>query len=210
MYDLIGLLLIAIFAPIIIINGKKHYNVGVDKSLKVLTYILLGFELFRFFYTAQFYNRAYLPADKVTFTFLTFSVVVALFATFNKSKFGEVCKTLLVFTALAPTIIALFYPHVYTNDLDTYAVTKALYFAENGILITMAVLLIKDEISKVNKNSLLYSLGFTFVYIFANIMRNIYWFPNMQINLIWYLCMGFIVLSVCLSFIVYFLIKKNE
>lgn len=150
------------------------------------------------------------PADKVTFTFLTFSVVVALFATFNKSKFGEVCKTLLVFTALAPTIIALFYPHVYTNDLDTYAVTKALYFAENGILITMAVLLIKDEISKVNKNSLLYSLGFTFVYIFANIMRNIYWIPNMQINLIWYLCMGFIVLSVCLSFIVYFLIKKNK
>lgn len=210
MFDLLGLFLIVIFSPIIIINGMKHYKISINKTLQVLVYILLGFELFRFFYTAQFYDKAYMPADKVTFTFVTFSVVVALFAVFNKSKIGEISKTILVFTSFAPIIMALFYPHVFTNELDTYAVTKALYFAESGIIITMALLLVKEEVEKCNINSLLFSLGFVAIYIFANVMRNIFWIPNMEFDLTWFLCMGSIILSVIVFYLGNFMFSIKE
>lgn len=201
MFDVIGLFLIVIFAPIIIINGMKYYKIRIDKSAKVLAYILLGCELFRFFYTAQFYERAYMPADKVTFTFITFSVVIVLFAALNKSCFGKICKTLVVYTSLIPIIMALIYPHIYINEYDTYAVCKALYFAETGIIISVAILFMKDEIKKINIKSLLFSLAFVFIYIFANAMRNIFWIPNMQFNWLWFLCMGINLMSVVLIYL---------
>ncbi len=210
MFDILGLLLIVIFAPIIIINGMKYYKNGLAKSLSILSYILLGLELFRFFYTAQFYERAYMPSDKVTFTFVSFSVVLALFAAFNKSKIGEICRSILPLTSLAPIIIALFYPHVYTNELDTYAVSKAMYFAEAGIVLTIGILLAEEKLEKNTLFSLLESLAFVLVYILSNITRNVFWIPNMEFNLTWFLCMGAIILSVVLTYIVLLLARKKK
>ena len=207
MFDLIGLFIIVIFAPIIIINGMKHYKIGLDKSLKVLAYILLGFELFRFFYTAQFYDRAYMPADKVTFTFITFVVVISLFACFSKSKLNEICKKILAFTMLGSIIIAICYPQVYTNELDTLAIAKALYFAECGISVTMAIILFKEV--SLDVKSLLFSLCFVAIYIFANVMRNTFWIPNMSFDLRWFLCMGSIIISVVAVYLFNLLIRKK-
>lgn len=209
MFDLIALFLILIFAPIIIFNGKKYYKISTEKSVRVLTYIFLGLELFRFFYTARFYPRAYMPSDKVTFTFITFSLLVCLFAVFNKNKFGSICKTMLTFTALAPVVLAICYPHVYTNELDQYAVVKALYFAETGINLTIALLFLKEEVAKLNIKSLLFTLAFLAVYIFANVMRNIYWIANMSFDLKWYLCMGIIVILSIAIYLVGLLLKRK-
>ena len=208
MFDVSGLLLTVVFAPIIIINEMKHYNNSSTKSLRILAYILLGFELFRFFYTAQLYERAYMPSDKVTFTFLSFAVVLALFAVFNKSKIGQICKLILPLCALAPVIIALFYPHVYTNELDIYAVAKAMYFAEAGIVLTVGILLTRDNLGKFTHRSLLFGFAFVLIYIFANVMRNVYWTPNMQFNLTWFLCMGAVTLSVALTYTLLLLVKR--
>ena len=210
MFDLIGLFAVITFTPIIIINGMKHYKISVDKSIKILIYILLGFELFRFFYTAQFYERAYMPADKVTFTFITFSVILALFAGFNKGRFGQVCKSILVFTALCPIIVALVYPHVYINELDTFALCKALYFAQTGLVISIAILLLKEEISKISVKALIFSLCFVLVYVFANAMRNIFWVSNVKFDLYWFICMGAIILSVIVVYFVCVLIAKRR
>ena len=211
MFDILGLLLVVIFAPIIIINGMNYYKNSTAKSLAILSYVLLGVELFRFFYTAKFYERAYMPSDKVTFTFVTFSVVISLFASFNKSRLGKICKSVLALTALAPVIIALFYPHVYTNELDTYAVVKALYFLESGIVLTEGILLVKAEMREINRTSLLWSLAVTLVYIFSNVMRNVFWIPNMAFDLTWFLCMGAVILSVVLTYAVtVFLLRKKS
>lgn len=211
MFDILGLFLILIFAPIIILNGKKYYKISTEKSVRVLTYIFLGLELFRFFYTAQFYPRAYMPSNKVTFTFITFSLLVCLFAAFNKNKLGSICKTMLTFTAIAPIILAICYPSVYTNELDTYAVVKALYFVEVGINLTIALLFLKNEIKSLNIKSLLFSLSFVAIYIFANVMRNIYWIPTMEFNFKWFLCMGLIIVSVVLIYLSsLFLLKKEN
>lgn len=210
MFDIIGFLLIVIFTPIITVQGMKYYKVSLNKTIIVLTYLFLGLELFRFFYTAQFYQRAYMPADKVTFTFLTFSLLACLFATFNKNKLGCLSKTIFTFTALAPIIIALLYPHVYTNELDEYAVVKALYFVESGITLTIALMFLKEEISKVSMKSIIFSISFVAIYIFANVMRNIYWIPSMSFDLKWFLCMGLIILSTGLVYgITFFLAKKD-
>lgn len=210
MFDLIGLFAVIIFTPIIIINGMKHYQISVAKSIRILAYILLGFELFRFFYTAQFYERAYMPADKVTFTFVTFSVIVALFASFNKGGFGQICKSILVFTALGPIIVALVYPHVYINELDTHSLCKALYFAEAGLVISIAILLLKEEINNISIKSLIFSLCFVLIYVFANAMRNIFWVSNVEFDLYWFICMGVIILSIIVVYFVCVLIAKRR
>lgn len=210
MFDIIGLFLILIFTPLITINGMKYYKISTNKTVNVLTYIFLGLELLRFFYTAQFYPRAYMPAEKVTFTFVTFSLIACLFAAFNKNKLGNISKTVFTFTALIPVLLALVYPSIYINELDQYSVVKALYFVECGIVITIALFFLKEEIKKCDIKSLIFSLIFTSIYIFANAMRNIFWISNIALDLKWYLCMGALIISVCVLFgISLFLLKKE-
>jgi hypothetical protein len=116
---------------------------------------------------------------------------------------------MLTFTALAPIVLAICYPHVYTNELDQYAVVKALYFAEAGINLTIALFFLKEEVAKLNIKSLLFTLAFLAVYIFANVMRNIYWVANMSFDLKWYLCMGIIVILSIAIYLVVLLLKRK-
>ena len=210
MYNIIALILTTIFVPLISLLTIKYY--GAPNSKKVLTIFtltLLGCELLRFFYNASLYEKAVTPANALTFSFITMFCIVSLFATFVRGGiFSNLTKTICVFTCLMPLVVALFNSKFYTNSLDTYAVTKALYFIESGLAVTMALLYIKFENVKLSALNMLWSILFVGAYVLIDLLIITIWETGNQINLMWglsYICSA---VTVALIYLANFVVTK--
>lgn len=146
MLDILSLILISIFFPVIVLVGRKLFNrENLTRKLVVgLTILFLAMELLRFFVVASYYGGAIIPSQDVPYSFITLSCIICLFAVFNKNKVGNIFKGAFCLTSLIPIIWALFDNSVYTNALDTNAVAKALYFLECETVLSIAILIMFD------------------------------------------------------------------
>ena len=210
MYNIIALILTTLFIPLISLLGIKYFNIQNHKKTFVFfTLCLLGCELVRFFYNASLYEKAVTPASELTFSFITVTCIVSLFATFLKDgKFADLTKTICVFTCLIPLVFALFSENVYTNELDTFAVTKALYFIECGLSVTLAIVYAKYANIKLSALNMLWSVIFGIAYALIDLFINFIWETNVQINLMWGLTMICSVITVVVIYLVDLIILK--
>ena len=147
--DILFLVLIAVFVPIIVFVGMKIYDYkNIRKVVIALTFVFLALELLRFFCNARFYDNATTPKGDVKFGIVTVLCIFSLFATFNNNKYlGNLMRNVFILTALAPIITAIFYPITYINALDVNGVCKAFYMLECGFTLTLALLYVKTLFS---------------------------------------------------------------
>lgn len=178
MIDIAVLILTCSFVPFIVLFGIKIYSyTNYSKVFKGLTLTLLGLELLRFFYTASLYEKAVMPANDVSFSFISVLCMIALFAAFNSGKTGKTCGKILIVLSLVPIVFSLFNAEIYNNTEDIYAVTKALYFVEAGLIIALALIKCRTE-SKFSIRDLLFPGCTLAAAILINIITNLSWKTN--------------------------------
>ena len=210
MFDILALVLITIFVPLIVLVGVKLYNYkNLDKLIKVFAILLFAFDLFRFFYNARFFGSAKTPAAELKFSYLSVYSIAMLFAAYNKGKFGDFIRKAVMFTCLMPMIIGLFNSNVYTSSFDSYAVLKAVYFVESGLSVLLAILICKNNQAKIGALNILYCSLFAMGYAFINFLSIKFWATNYSINLMWFVQMLVCVASVAVVYLVYFLCNKK-
>lgn len=189
MFDIISLIIISIFVPVVVFTGIKIYETkSLNKLIKALTIVLLGLELVRFFYNASLYPNGVTPSNSLTFSNITLLCICSLFATFNKEKIGEISKSIFCLTIFIPIILALFDNNVFSFTYDTYAVIKALYFLECGFALTLAILYVKEN-HLVFKKEILYAICYFVIYVVINVLCNEYWNIGTEYNSNYYLKM---------------------
>ena len=188
MLDILFLVLIAVFVPIIVFVGMKIYDYkNIRKVVIALTFVFLALELLRFFCNARFYDNATTPKGDVKFVIVTVLCIFSLFATFNNNKYlGNLMRNVFILTALAPIITAIFYPITYINALDVNGVCKAFYMLECGFTLTLALLYVKERDIKVHPWYLLWSSLFVVLYAGVNALTIYYWTIDIALNWLWY------------------------
>lgn len=185
MFDILSLILISIFFPLIVLVGKMLYkkeNLS-RKLILGLTITFLAMELLRFFVVASYYEGAVIPSKEVPYSFITLSCIVCLFAVFNKGKLGKIFQGAFCLTSLVPIIWALFDSAVYTNAYDTHAVAKALYFLECGIVLAIAFLLVSEQ--KITAWSNLWAGILLAIFAVLDCLVITFWETKEAITLMW-------------------------
>lgn len=185
MFDILSLILISIFFPVIVLVGKMLYKKeNINRKLIVgLTITFLAMELLRFFVVASYYDGAIIPSEEVPYSFITLSCIVCLFAVFNKGKLGKIFQGAFCLTSLVPIIWALFDSAVYTNAYDTHAVAKALYFLECGIILTISILIMSEQ--KITAWSNLWAAVLLIVFAALDCLVITFWGTRDAITLMW-------------------------
>lgn len=208
---LLTLLLIvsAFIIPTMIYLALKTYEAE-DRFRKTTVGIaiaLLLVGILRFFYTASLYQNGFLPAKELPFSYLSILIIVALIATFNKTKLGELFKRVLVLSFLIPVVFPLFADRIYLNPDDQHFVTTALYFIEVGFITTLAMLFILEKNKRLKiKDALISALSFI-VYMGIAIGLNFGWKLEIPFDLYFYLSYGLSLLSIFIIYGVYVLIN---
>ncbi len=182
------------------------------KVNKIIIIVTLCLELLRFFYNASFYDKAKTPSGELTFSFISFFIVFALFASFNKGKLGEFFSRVTSLTFLIPMFFAIFAPRVYLalakdeagNSLDIYQIENALYFVESGLVTTFGLIslyLYKDKNIKFHMFSLLFSIGIYTLYTLISIGTKYLWEINYDYDLSFYLSIFISLASIFIPFV---------
>ena len=210
MFDILALVLITIFVPLIVLVGVKLYKYeNTEKLIKVFAILLFAFDLFRFFYNARFFPSAKTPAPELKFSYLTIYSIVMLFAAYNKGKFGDFMRKAAMFTCLMPMVLGIFNPEIYTSSFDTYAVLKAVYYIESGLGVLLAILIGRNSKTKIEAINILYCALFACGYALINFLSIKLWVTNYQINPMWYVQMIVCVASVAVVYLAYFVCNKK-
>lgn len=198
MLNIALLLLSAVLIPIIILMGIKTCKPQGDglKLLKGLVLALFGTDLLRFFYSASLYDKGFLPAKELPFSYLSLLIIFALFAIYNRGKHGIIFKKFFVLSSLIPVIFPLFAPRIYLNTDDTYFVTTALYFIEVGLITSLATLFVLRDDHNIKPLDLLLSAGVFLVYIGIAIGLNFGWQLEIPFDLNFFLGYGLALLSI--------------
>ncbi|MGN1201239.1 MAG: hypothetical protein ACI4R8_03165 [Candidatus Caccovivens sp.] len=214
MFDKLFLVLISVFVPIIIFAGCKVYNCkSYKKLLTILTLVLLGGELIRFFCNATLYTKAVTPSEDIKFHFITILCIISLFATFNKGKLGNFFKNVFCLTALAPIIYGLFNSQIFINALDSNAVCKVLYMIECGLVLAIALFYTLEFGLKINAWHILWSALVILAFAGIDALTIYYWEIAISFDLIWYLAHAIAVVAVPICFALnrlYFYIKAKK
>lgn len=214
MLNIIMLVVTTIFIPVFVFVSLALYpNLNKRKMTVGLAIAMLSLELLRFFYNASLYgdNKAITPAKNVMFSFITFFTVFALFAVFNKGKFGKFMSKAVVMTALVPMVYAIFSTRVYINEIDKFFVIPACYYAESGIAVTLALLLLRENGEQNIKKVLLSTLYAVLIwgcYIGIKIGTNAFWKLEIPYDLNFYLGAFIPLAAIALSSAGYFLYSK--
>lgn len=217
MFDVLFIILITILTPIIVIAGIKLYKPKTNRKVLIgITLALLALEIARFFANASLYENAATPSSDLKFGYITVLCIVAMFATFNNSKFSNsVLKPVFALTALVPFVYALFYPVCYINPIDVTAgaVCKAFYMVECGLCLTLAILYFTNAEQKFSPLNILWSALTVLVYAGIDAFIIWYWKVPITINYLWFVayaaCLATIALTY-LAFYVYNLIKSKQ
>ena len=207
--DIAVLILIAVFVPVITMLGYKMYKTKSVKTLLIiLVLIFLGLELVRFFYNATLYVEAKVPSSNLTFSFISFGVVVSLFAVFANNKVGRFFQRMNVLTILIPILMAIAFPHIINLPNDIYTVMKAIYFVEAGLYITIALVLVVLQKLKLNWISVAEAAGFTLAYIGVNVMTIYFFETPINFDLAYYISVAIVLVSVLIAYLYYFVYSK--
>lgn len=210
MFDILALILLSVFVPLIILVGTKLYNYkNYQKLIKVFAIILFAVDLFRFFYNARFYAKATTPVADLKFSYLAVYSIMMLIATFNNGKLGNFFKKAVVLTSLMPIVLGIFNPTIYTSALDGYAVLKACYFVESGLSVALAILICKSGSVKIGLKNTIWGALVACGYALINFLSIYFWATNYTINLMWYMQMLACIASVFVVYLVYYLISKK-
>lgn len=215
-FNSLFLVLVSLCMPIIVFVGFKIYNgKNANKLLIGLTLAFLVFEILRFFYSATFYEKASVPKSDLKFGFITIMCVVALFATFNKSKFFvQTVRQIFVLASLGAIVIGIFIPNAYINALDINGVCKACYMIECGLILTIATFYIYDKKLKISAWSILWTCLFVLVFMGINALTIYYWKINTSFDLMWYMSWVTVILTIPIIFgvnqLYCFYTKKHE
>ena len=207
--NIIILLVVAAFVPTITLVGYHYYKTKSVKRLNIiLVLLLLGLELVRFFYNAASYPEAKVPSGSLTFTFVTFAVVISLFAVFAENRVGHFFRKLNVLTALVPVILAASLTHITNLPNDDFTVMKALYMVEAGLYITLAVSFVVLSGFKFKPLDILWCGLSVVAYIGINAATIHFFETPIPYDLQYYLTMAGVLLSVPLSFALYIPVSK--
>ena len=188
MLDIIGLIFVCIAFPTIVFAGNKFKKVDKEspiyrKLLIGLTLFFLGCELLRFFYVASFYEGGITPSEDMAYSYITLSLIICLFATFNKGKIGEIARGIFCLTCLVSVVLGIFDSEIYINSLDTYAVAKAMYFLGAGAAITIAIIFMQNyKISVWDNLWAVIALG---IFVLLDYLVIIFWGTRDGVDLMW-------------------------
>ena len=206
--DLIALIVITAFVPLMVFIGAKlHSYKNYDKLLKAFAITLLAVDLFRFFYNAKFYANATTPANELRFSYLTIYSVIVMFSAFSSGNIKKFFSQATLYTALIPIVIGVFNPKVFVNALDTHAVLKALYFIESGIAVLVAILCLinNKEISSV-KSLVAPIISFAVYFVFYSLAIH-FWNFGYEFNLTFLLTLVISLVSIAVVYGITLLIK---
>lgn len=204
------LLLSAILIPVIVLMGIKTYEPKGEnpKLLKGLVLGLFGTDLLRFFYSASLYEKGFLPAKELPFSYLSILIIFALFAVFSNGTHGKILKKVFVLSSLIPVIFPLFAPRIYLNADDTYFVTTALYFIEVGLITSLATLFVCKDDHGITPEDLLLSAGVFLVYMGIAVGLNFGWQLAIPFDINFYLSYGLSLLSIGLVYLLIMLKRR--
>ena len=86
MFDLLFLILISVFVPVIVFAGLKVYRVTDFRKITIgVSIAILAMEIIRFLCNAALYPEAETPKADIKFGYITVLVILILFATFRQS-----------------------------------------------------------------------------------------------------------------------------
>ena len=208
-FDILALLLVCIFFPVIVYSGIKIYKPKSYKGLIIgLSIAFLCMELLRFFYNASLYDGGVTPADDIKYSFITILVIVCMFATFSSGKVRKLSRGLFCLTSLIPVVLAITNSSIYTNVLDTYAVTKALYFLEAGIVLTIALLYVIQDKTEFSPWQILWSIILFVIFVGLDLLVIFFWRTEAIIDTTWYIGMAVSVVTIPLVYGVNVLVNK--
>lgn len=208
MFDYLFLILITIFVPIIVIAGIKLYKPQSHKKVLIgITLAFLALEIVRFFVNASLYKEAATPKADLKFGFITVLCILALFATFNNSKFSNrILKPVFALTSLIPVVYAMFFPGCYINPLDVAAgaVCKAFYMVECGLCLTLAVLYFVNAEKKFGPLNIVWGALIVLAYAGIDALIIWYWQLNISFNWLWFVAYAVCLAVVGLVYLAYF------
>ena len=201
MFDALFLVILSITIPIITLVGYKICGEGNSQRFTIIiSIILLILEILRFFCNATFYTDAETPSENVKFNFMTVLCVVALFATFNKGKFGMFMKGVAILSVFAPMILGIFTPLTYINELDINGVCKAFYMLESGFFMSLGIMYLVQKNFKISAWYILYASLFAVAYMGVQAFIIWYWNINIPFDLIFFMSYACVVISIALVY----------
>jgi hypothetical protein len=220
MINNIILIAVSFGVPAIFLVGYFIYKPkNILKISKVVAITLLLLELFRFFYNAFLQDAGAMGAitsNNLTFSFISFMIVLGLFGTFGSNKFSKICSQVFNYCVLIPLILSLFNSSLYIFPSDTHMVISALYFLESGLIISLYVLSLLNMSKTPNKPSIIHviiSMVFALVYMLASVLIHYYW-DQVPFNIMFLIAILTGVVSSIIPFflnlLVYKLIKETN
>lgn len=197
-FNTLFLVLISVFVPIIVFAGVKIYRAkNLRKLIIGLTITLLVLEILRFFCNAILYKDAVTPKADMKFGITTIMCILALFATFNKSKFSvDVLRPIFVLASLGPVIIGMFNLNSYVNTLDVNGVCKAFYMLECGFILAIALFYVYENNVKIGAWNILWACLSVLAFAGINALTIYYWKINTPFDLDWYMSWLTVLLTV--------------
>lgn len=117
MFDLLFLILISVFVPVIVFAGLKVYRVTDFRKITIgVSIAILAMEIIRFLCNAALYPEAETPKADIKFGYITVLVILILFATFRGGRSGKVFRDVAALTAFVPIVFAIMRPSGYINE----------------------------------------------------------------------------------------------
>lgn len=118
MFDLLFLILISVFVPVIVFAGLKVYRVTDFRKITIgVSIAILAMEIIRFLCNAALYPEAETPKADIKFGYITVLVILILFATFRGGRSGKVFRDVAALTAFVPilSLPSCAHPAISTN-----------------------------------------------------------------------------------------------
>ena len=131
-----------------------------------------------------------------------------MFATFSSGKVRKLSRGTFCLTSLIPVVLAITNSSIYTNVLDTYAVTKALYFLEAGIVLTIALLYVIQDKTEFSPWQILWSIILFVIFVGLDLLVIFFWRTEAIIDTNWYIGMAVSVVTIPLVYGVNVLVNK--
>jgi len=201
-YDILAICIVVIFVPSMTLLGYKFYKGKTDRVLFLaLTLSLFGVELIRFFTNATTYPLAEMPSNELTFAFISFATTMAVFATFANNKVGRFFTKIVILVPFVALIQGIVYPEILNLPNDNFAMMKAMYMLEVGLLfaISLAFSLIRKV--QVKPLDLVYGAAIVIGYAGINALTIYFFEYHYTYDLRWWLTMVGIVVSVGLGYL---------